>query len=128
MPFLPDSVIEVGALVVPLTDYGLHVPVIIGRNVIGRCRNKCMDETSVPDNWKDAFVACQTESPGLVKLTNKLTVRLRPNESIILSGMVKNCRQVVSAVTETTKGASSRIGVCPGLSNSTKWGRITEYQ
>ena len=123
VPFLPDSVIEVGALVVPLTDYGLHVPVIIGTNVIGRCRNKCKDETSVPDNWKDAFVACQTESPGLVKSTNKVTVRLRPNESIILSGMVKNCRQVVSAVTETTKGASSRIGVCPRVVKLDKVGK-----
>ena len=70
----------------PLTNYVLHVPVIIGTNVIGRCRNKFKDETSVPDNWKDAFVACQTESPGLVKSTNKVTVSLRPNESIILSG------------------------------------------
>ena len=76
-----------------------------------------------PDNWKDAFVACQTELPGVVKSTNKVTVRLRPNESIILSGMVKNCRQIVSAVTETTKRASSRIGVCPQVVKLVKVGK-----
>ena len=30
-----------------------------------------------------------------------------------VSEMVKNCRQFESAVTETTQGASNRIGVCP---------------
>ena len=123
VPFLPDTEIEVGALVVPLTDYGQHVPVIIGTNVIGRCRNKCKEDTTVPDNWKDAFVACQTESAGVVKSTNKVTIRLKPNESIILSGMVKNCRQILSAVTETTKGASSRIGVCPRVVKLDKIGK-----
>ena len=123
VPFLPDTEIEVGALVVPLTDYGQHVTVIIGTNVIGRCKNKCKEDTTVPDNWKDAFVACQTESAGVVKSTNKVTIRLKPNESIILSGMVKNCRQIVSAVTETTKGASSRIGVCPRFVKLDKIGK-----
>ena len=74
-----------------------------------------VEEHAVPDNWKNAFAACQTESAGIVKSTNKVTIKLKQNESITLSGMVRNCRQIVSAVTETAKGVSSRIGVCPWL-------------
>ena len=85
---------------------------INGTDVISRCRKNFGNQTSVPDDWKDAFVACRTESVGNVKSTNKVTVKLKPNESITLSGMVKNCRQVVSAMTENTNGASSRIGAC----------------
>ena len=113
VPFMPNSTIKVGVLVVPATDYGLEVPIIFGTNVISRCRKTCDSETAVPDNWKNAFAACQTESAGIVKSTNKVTIKLKPIESITLSGMVRDCRQVVSAVTETAKGVSSRIGVCP---------------
>ena len=113
VPFMPNCTIKVGVLVVPATDYGLEVPIILGTNVISRCRRTCDCETAVPDNWKNAFAACHTESAGIVKSTIKVTIKLKPNDSITLSGMVRNCRQIVSAVTETAKGVSSRLGVCP---------------
>ena len=112
VPFMPNCTIKVGVLVVPATDYGLEVPIILGTNVISRCRKTCDSETAVPDNRKNAFAASQTESAEIVKSTNKVTIKLKPNE-LTLSGMVRNCRQVVSAVTETARGVSSRIGLCP---------------
>ena len=39
--------------------------------MISRCRNKLNDETSISDKWKDPMVACQIESAGIVKLTNR---------------------------------------------------------
>ena len=63
--------------------------------------------------WKNAFVSFQQGSIGVIRSTNKVNIKLQPNETITLSGMVKNCRQFECAVTETTQGASSRIGVCP---------------
>ena len=111
--FLPNCDIQVPVLVVPVTDYGLHAPVVIGTNVIRLCRNSCDSEATIPDTWKNAFVSFQQGSVGVIKSTNKVNIKIKPNETITLSGMVKNCRQFESAVTETTQGASSRIGVCP---------------
>ena len=36
---------------------------------------------------------------------------------------MKNCRQIVNAVTENTKGAASRIGVCPRVVRLDKDGK-----
>ena len=111
--FLPNCDIQVPVLVVPVTEYGLRVPVVVGTNVIRLSRNNSDSETAIPNTWKNAFVSFQQGSIGVIRSTNKVNVKLQPNETITLSGMVKNCRQFESAVTETTQGASSRIGVCP---------------
>ena len=37
--------------------------------------------------------------------------------------MVNNCRQIVSAMTETMTGASSRIGLCPQVVKLNKMGK-----
>ena len=66
VPFMPDYSIEVGAFVVPMTKYGHQIPVIIGKNVISRVRRNCDKEDSVPNAWKDAFVAYQIETLGVV--------------------------------------------------------------
>ena len=113
VPFLPHSDIEVPVLVVPTTEYSLKVPVVIGTNVIRQCRNMCDSDMTVPAEWKDAFVASQTGHIGVVKSTNKIPLKIQPNETVTISGIVRKSKQVDTAVTETTEGASSRIGVCP---------------
>ena len=113
--FLPNCDIQFPVLVVPVTEYGLRVPVVVGTNVIRFSRNNCDSETAIPNTWKNAFVSFQQGSIGVIRSTNKVNIKLQPNETITLSGMVKNCRQFESAVTETTQGASSRIGVCPRI-------------
>ncbi|MEW8548544.1 MAG: reverse transcriptase family protein, partial [Candidatus Thiodiazotropha sp.] len=111
--FLPHSEIEVPVLVVPTTEYSLKVPVVIGTNVIRQCRNMCDSDMIVPAEWKDAFISSQIGHIGVVKSTNKIPLKIQPNETVTLSGLVRKSRQVDTAVTETTEGASSRIGVCP---------------
>ena len=119
VPFIQDCSTEVGTFVVPCQ----HVPVILGTNIISRVRKLCKSETPIPDTWNSAFVSCQSEPLGIVKSTNKVTISLKPNQSVVLSGIVKSCRQVVSAITESTEGASSRIGVCPRAVKLNKSGR-----
>ena len=75
----------------------------------------------MPNGWKDAFVACQIETLGVVKSTNNINITRKPNESVVLSGIVNNCKQTVSAITETSKGASSSRCLSPGCQDGNKW-------
>ena len=40
-------------------------------------------------------------------------MKIQPNESITVSGYVRKISRVDTAVTESTQGVSSRVGVCP---------------
>lgn len=69
--FLPKCDIQVPVLVVPVTNYGLHVPVVIGTNVIRLCRNSCDSEATIPDTWKNAFVSFQQSSETSTRWHNE---------------------------------------------------------
>ena len=123
IPFLGGHVIEIGALVVPTTDYNLEVPVIVGTNAINICRDMCDGaEREIPVQWKNAFASLQHSKVGTVKSTNKTDIQIQPMETLTLSGLVRTKHQVESAITEQTEGASTRIGVCPRIVSLNKNG------
>ena len=129
IPFLGGHVIEIGALVVPTTDYNLEVPVIVGTNAINICRDMCDGaEREIPVQWKNAFASLQHSKVGTVKSTNKTDIQIQPMETLTLSGLVRTKHQVESAITEQTEGASTRIGVCPrvvSLNKNGNYQRVT---
>ena len=113
VPFLGQQDIEVPALVVPSTEYNLKVPVVVGTNAIKLCRDMCSSNSEIPKEWQNAFISFQQSRVGIVKSTDKCNVEIQPMETITISGFVRKSRNVESAVTEQTVGASSKIGVCP---------------
>ena len=127
VPFLGNQSIETGALVLPTTDYSLNVPVIVGTNTITPCRDRCENnKDGIPSQWKNAFLSLQDTHVGVVKSTDT-TIQIQPNETLTISGFVRQKRSIESAVTEHTLGASSKIGVCPrvvSLANAEKCQRV----
>ena len=113
VPFLPNHEIQVPVVVVPTTEYGRQLPVIVGTNAFNKCRERCESDTTVPGVWQNAFVSFQQGRIGIVKSTNNFTIKLEPNETVTLSGLVRKGREVEEVVTEPTEGASSKLGVCP---------------
>ena len=77
----------------------------------------CTQETEIPDEWKNAFISLQKGRVGVVKSTNKHNIKIQPNETVTLLGLVRKNKEVETAVTEATEGASSRSGVCPRVVN-----------
>ena len=112
-PFLGEEEVEVLALVVPTTRYSLNVPVIVGTNAIRDCKALCKEDTRVPKEWAFAFTSLQQSKIGVVKSTNKFDIIVQPMETITLSGLIRKKNNMESAVTETTEGASNKLGVCP---------------
>ncbi|MEW8545548.1 MAG: retropepsin-like aspartic protease, partial [Candidatus Thiodiazotropha sp.] len=113
VPFLAGQSFEVPVLVVPTTQYGLRVPVVIGTNIIRQCSERSQSHTDIPKEWKNAFVSFQQTRVGVVKSTNHQDIKVQPFETVTLSGFVRKDRNVETVVTEQTQGASTRIGVCP---------------
>lgn len=122
VPFLGQQDIEVPALVVPSTEYNLKVPVVVGTNAIKLCRDMCSSNSEIPKEWQNAFISFQQSRVGIVKSTDKCNVEIQPMETITISGFVRKSRNVESAVTEQTVGASSKIGVCPRVVSLDKAG------
>ena len=81
--------------------------------MIREYRKLCHNNNIIPDEWNKAFVYLQKGCIGVVKSTNKYSLKIQPNESITVSGYVKKIRGVDTAVTEATQRASSEIGSCP---------------
>ena len=125
VPFLPNHEIQVPVVVVPTTEYGRQLPVIVGTNAINKCRERCESNTTVPGVWQNAFVSTQQGRIGIVKSTNNFTIKLEPNETVTLSGLVRKGREVEEVVTEPTEGASSKLGVCPRV---VKLDAVGKYQ
>ncbi len=95
---------------------------MIGTNIIRLCQENCDEETEVPGPWSTAFTALHTGYIGSVKATNKKSVEVKPFETITITGFARKTRNADTAVTETTVGASTRIGVCPRVVSLTKPG------
>ena len=114
-PFLGEEEVEVLALLVPTTRCSLNVPVIVGTNAIRDCKALCKEDMRVPKEWAFAlnFVSFQQNKIGVVKSTNKFDIIVQPIETITLSGINRKKKNMESAVTETTEGASNKLGVCP---------------
>ena len=125
VPFLPNDAIQVPVVVVPTTEYGRQVPVIVGTNAKNKCRERCETETTVPGVWRNAFVSSQQGRIGIVKSTNNFPIKIEPNRTVTLSGLIRKGREVEDVVTEPTEGTSSKLGVCPRV---VKLDAVGKYQ
>ncbi len=54
---------------------------------------------------------------GTVRSTKGRAIEVRPMETITINGFAGKTRDIAAAVTESTDGVSSRIGVCPRVVN-----------
>ena len=104
--------VAVPILIVPTTGYSGQVPLIVGTNVIGRLRSCVSDNSHISSAWNNAFIALSCSQTKLVKSTNKKPVILKPNETRILTGLVRNPSHMQNAVTENTPLEDS-FNVCP---------------
>ena len=129
-PFTGQDVIEVGALIVPTTEYNLEVPVIAGTNAIDAFQNLCQqrNQVQIPEVWTKAFISLQRSNVGVVKSTNKTDFHIQPMQTVTVSGLVRKKDNVEAAVTEQTQGASNRIGVCPRVVSLEKNGNYQRVQ
>lgn len=120
-PVFGNSSYAIPALVVPQTNYSKIVPVIVGTNFIRICRNtyeQTLDE-DVPDEWRVAFNSLKDEVP--VKTTNKYAIQIAPNETKVIRGIVRNVRNIESAVTEQVNTSlSGGLVICPRVISLTK--------
>lgn len=121
VPCFGNSSYAIPALVVPQTNYSKIVPVIVGTNFIRICRNtyeQTLDE-DVPDEWRVAFNSLKDERP--VKTTNKYAIQIAPNETKVIRGIVRNVRNIESAVTEQVNTSlSGGLVICPRVVSLTK--------
>ena len=100
-----DFELPVPVLVVPDTAGSQSCPVILGTNVIRRCRSAVSAATFVcPEPWQLAFdtLVC---NPVSVKSTNEHTIEVAPYDSITLHGIARGLSSSVSKV--VTEGFDS---------------------
>ena len=130
IPFLGQTAVEVGAFVVPTTEYTMDVPVIIGTNAIDQIKEICKEseQTEIPETWKNAFISLQRSNVGVVKSTNKTDLKIQPMETVTVSGLVRKKDNIESAIMEQNEGASNRLGVCPRVVSLEKTGTYQRVQ
>ena len=115
VPFLADSEFTIPVLVIPTVKDNVSCPILIGTNFIRLCREEAQETADIPVEWEMAFASLADISIGTVKSTNTKPVVVQPMETITLSGYVRKNRHVPTAVTENSRKASAKIGVCPRL-------------
>ena len=125
VPFLNNRSMEFPVLIVQDKQYPGQVPVIIGTNVIGRFKILA-DDAIVPDQWNFAFEALQDNAVGTVKSTNR-PITLKPMESRIINGSVRNCKTQDVITEPGDYGLSGSLNVCPrvvSLKENNKFHRV----
>ena len=100
------------ALVVSYTSYNKQVPCIIGTNVIRDCKKSGTSE-SIPSEWQTAFDGiCDETLP--VRTTNNYSIRVGPGEVKTPHGLVRNTKDMHTAVTEHIDSSlSGDLTICP---------------
>lgn len=98
LPFLEGRAIHVPLLVVTMTDYNKLVPVIVGTNIIRRCKQLSNDAEQTPEAWQLAFQSISNSQVDIVKTTSKIT--LQPMEVKTVTSLVRKSHNVESAITE----------------------------
>ena len=112
VPGLNNMVCSTLALVVSDTSYNKQVPCIIGTNAIRLYKNSCTSE-NIPSEWEMAFDGISDESIP-VRTTNNYSIRVGPGEVKTLHGLVRNTKDMHTAVTEHIDSSlSADLTICP---------------
>ena len=115
IPFLADLEVPVPVIVVPDTSFGSICPVVIGTNVIRRCKSIAETDNvgNIPEVWSVAFTAL-TCNPFVVRSTNKRIITVGPYESLNLNGITRGCNNLAgSVVTENCIDSTTGFIVKP---------------
>ena len=126
VPFLNNRTMWFPVLIVQDKQYPGQVPVIIGTNVIGRFK-LLSDYAIVPDQWNIAFDALQDNAVGTVKSTNRRPITIKPMESRIITGSVRNCKAQDVLTEPGDFGLSGSLNICPRvvtLKENTKYNKV----
>lgn len=104
IPGISGSEITLPCLVVSDTVYNGQVPIIIGTNYLRTCFQCDMSSQPLPEEWEMArkTLSISRQSLGQVRSTNNKHVLIQPQESIVLSGLVRkgNYGENCTAITE----------------------------
>ena len=126
IPFLHDRSLWIPVLIVQDKQYPGQVPVIIGTNAIARFRALSCEQ-AVPEAWDIAFQSLQDNAVGIVKSTNRRPITIKPMESKVITGSVRNCK-VKEVLTEPEEfELSSSLHVYPrvvSLSGNNNFNRV----
>ena len=99
IPVLSDFTLDVPILIVPDSSLNRQCPVIVGTNIIRRCKSFVNSSASfdIPDVWQCAFDSL-TCHPCMVRSTNNRTIEVGPYETTVLNGIVRgaNCDSCVT--------------------------------
>ena len=109
-------------LVVPMTEYNKHVPVIVGTNLLREFKMCISEDEQMPGPWQLGFQAITNKQVGVVRATLKIV--LQPMEVRTVHGFVRKRQAVKSAITEPSEaGNISKPHVCPRVVSLNKAGK-----
>ena len=116
VPFLNSVEMSFPVLVVLDTEHSADCPLIIGTNVIRRCKEfviKQSDKVDVPTEWQVAFQNIQCKKM-VIRSMNRKPFKVKPYESAVLNGLSERSRysEVVSGNLEES---DSNFMVCPRI-------------
>ena len=103
--------LTVPILIVSTTRFSGQVPIIVGTNIIAAFRDHDNGTASVPSAWNNAFNVLSCPQSKTVKSTNKKPVIVKSNETVTLTGLVRNTATFENAVTENM--SDNEFNVCP---------------
>ncbi|XP_060556168.1 uncharacterized protein LOC132716854 [Ruditapes philippinarum] len=87
VPFLSSFNLDIPILVIPDNDFNISCPIIIGTNVLRRCKmfvKEVPEELSIPEQWQMAMDSIDSHTYP-VKVCGKKSVKIPPFESITLN-------------------------------------------
>ena len=116
VPLLSSFSLDVPILVIPDNDFNLSCPVVIGTNVLRRCKYYVsyhgITAEEIPVEWEAAMQGIPSQT-FCVKACNRRTVTVGPFETVTINGIARGLNNRISTVvTENIDGMSSYT-VCP---------------
>ena len=113
---LDNFILNVPILVILDNQFNLSCPVIVGTNVLRRCRNTIQEcSSSIDDVWMSA-VSILDSSTFSVRCLSRKPFTVGPFQTTTINGIVCNLpSDVCNAVTETPENTNVAYTFCPRL-------------
>ena len=103
--------LTVPILILSTTRFSGQVPIIVGTNIFAAFKDQDNGTASVPSAWNNAFNVLSCPQSKIVKSTNKKPVIIKSNETVTLTGLIRNTTNFENAVTENM--SDSEFNICP---------------
>ena len=116
IPSVSDFTLDVPILVIPDNQFNCTCPVIVGTNVLRRCKDAIDPPSSTIDEaWKSAINSLECRSYP-VRCLGRKPVTLGPFQTKTIHGIARHLpSDVTCAVTETPDNTNISFTVCPRL-------------